>query len=1011
MRNKAFNTKGVQYADLPTLDARVENVQKLIQQRIFSAKVTKAHSIDLSGLGLTIVPSEILACKELRRIDLSQNKLTELSARFAKLPHLTHLDISSNSIVDKNLNIESLSNLTFLDISFNPIQELGTKFSRLKNLKTLVARACSINVLTDEFCSLKSLRHLDLTQNNIESIPDSLSNMTNLELLGMASNSIKSIPTSIGLLVNLASLDLHSNQISRMPPDVGKLLLLKSLILSENPLEGLPPELGRIRKLMDLALPEDQRFIPPDVCVQGPTAILAYLRSFLDENALIYPRQAKLVLVGQGNSGKTFLVNNLLSEDSESYQGKTEGVEVRKLHVKHSANGENMVLSVWDFGGQEIQHATHQFFLTNRSIFLLVWNARQDVGKRGGNLQYWLEMIQSRAPESPVILIATHCDQEPARVSIDYWKDQFPNICGIVEVGNKTKKGIDEVLSSIQQTASQLDVIDEAWNRRWLDARNAIKEINKPYIQPSEAWRIMAEHGVEPDEMTIIAARMHLLGDIVYFRENPELKDTIVLDPEWLTKRVCQAVSSDLVQKNLGVMTSEILESTWSDESAHVREELLRFMEQYDLSYRVESGKHDSIVVQALPDSPTTDLWETWNYFQEYPTLHLKYRFKGTLPPGIPSWFIAREHRFTRNLHWRYGAVLQDRNGDHRALIHLVETAGDLHVYLGVRGPEPVRFFSILQDGFEETISRYPGLEVKRVVPCSGMGCASDSQCDHEYRLEELEKYRERGREMIICGSSLDEHQVVRLLYGIAIPKAPASFERYVRNLSLEVVDKIDDLREDTLQLVGEVLGYQQREFTKIFTMFQSHEETQSPSVFVLEKPKEGWTRKALGQKLTVKLCCEMPGCWHPLPEGEGEYSVSDPARWLVRVAPLFRRLVKALKVGMPLTSAVIGYSWSEIEEMFKNNLELACELTNILPDIQDVDDSQPDKLEAGRATGASLGALREVLSKGDPYLSRTGLQKVLMPEKNYLWLCRQHADEILNESRQSRRDSEELSV
>jgi internalin A len=33
-------------------------------------------------------------------------------------------------------------------------------------------------------------------------------------------------------------------------------------------------------------------------------------------------------------------------------------------------------LNVWDFGGQEIMHATHQFFLTRRSLYLLVLSGR-----------------------------------------------------------------------------------------------------------------------------------------------------------------------------------------------------------------------------------------------------------------------------------------------------------------------------------------------------------------------------------------------------------------------------------------------------------------------------------------------------------------------------------------------------------------------------------------------------------------------------------------------------------
>ena len=46
----------------------------------------------------------------------------------------------------------------------------------------------------------------------------------------------------------------------------------------------------------------------------------------------------------------------------------------------------------WDFGGQEIYHATHQFFLTKRSLYLFVWEARKEEESR--HFDYWLNVIK-----------------------------------------------------------------------------------------------------------------------------------------------------------------------------------------------------------------------------------------------------------------------------------------------------------------------------------------------------------------------------------------------------------------------------------------------------------------------------------------------------------------------------------------------------------------------------------------------------------------------------------------
>ena len=128
--------------------------------------------------------------------------------------------------------------------------------------------------------------------------------------------------------------------------------------------------------------------------------------------------EAKLVLVGEGGVGKTTLLKALMDrEGAAPREGEptTHGVQIdiQALHLPHpDKEGVEIQLNAWDFGGQEIYHATHQFFLTNRSLFLLAWNARH--GYEQGKLYYWLDAIQARAPESPVILVATHLDQRDA---------------------------------------------------------------------------------------------------------------------------------------------------------------------------------------------------------------------------------------------------------------------------------------------------------------------------------------------------------------------------------------------------------------------------------------------------------------------------------------------------------------------------------------------------------------------------------------------------------------------
>jgi internalin A len=135
--------------------------------------------------------------------------------------------------------------------------------------------------------------------------------------------------------------------------------------------------------------------------------------------------EAKLILVGFGAVGKTSLVNRLIHDKFDPHSAKTEGIQITQwpLRLNHA---EDITLHVWDFGGQEIMHSTHQFFLTERSLYLLVLNGRQ--GHEDEDADYWLELIQSFGGGSPVIVVLNKIHEHPFDVNRGALQQKFPNI-------------------------------------------------------------------------------------------------------------------------------------------------------------------------------------------------------------------------------------------------------------------------------------------------------------------------------------------------------------------------------------------------------------------------------------------------------------------------------------------------------------------------------------------------------------------------------------------------------
>jgi internalin A len=416
-------------------------------------------------------------------------------------------------------------------------------------------------------------------------------------------------------------------------------------------------------------------------------------------------------------------------------------------------------------------------------------------------------------------------------------------------------------------------------------------------------------------------------------------------------------------------------------------------MERFDLSYRTLENREVSLVVERLP-LEVPDYRKSWDSpLREKNSRELAMIFRlSAVPAGIPTWFIARQHRFTTYTHWRTGALFADLGRAHKALIHV-----DPHkriAELRTRGPYPHDFFALLKDGFELTLGRFPGLNVRRLVPCPGHGGAS---CVHQFDYAHLLAAIDRQPPVmeIQCPVSFENISVPGLLFGI---------HWHVNDI---VIEKIDAARNELMAEVGETklqlehvssgldanVRLMQREFLKLFKREQAMVETRCPNVFTITPVAAGW-KKVIGQRAELQLYCQAPGSWHPTTEG-GRYEFTVEASWLRRALPYILELVKILQYAAPLVGPVIGVVNAGFEKSADYDIKLMEKFVAALPSefrviatrttaVQTT--SGPKQLE-----GSSLRAFRALLESLDKLQDWGRLQPKLTPEGHLLWLCEDH--------------------
>ncbi len=632
---------------------------------------------------------------------------------------------------------------------------------------------CQLTEIPEILNELSNLRTLNLARNYLAWIPATYWRLSNLQNLDLSGNRLTEIPEGLAQLTNLQSLDLSSNQLTAIPETLAQLTNLRLLDLSDNQLTAIPEELAQLTNLENLSL--DRNPLPAEwQAAIRRWAELEYLRSLAKPSELISPRAVKVVLLGEPRSGKTTLREALLGNPHpcDPDRKETVGVDIIPIPVPHPTDGKEMYLNIWDFAGQQIEHATHQFFLTEGALYLILWNSRQgaDSGKR--DVYYWLELLRMRVPNARFLLVATHADRTPPDLPWpDIRKLSGEAFEGHFDVDFETLQGFDVLRRAILKLAAASTAMNSRWNRKWLAVRDEVRAIKKErrYQRPAEFRALMVKHGVDdPDPKRALAGQLHELGEILYYLDRPDLADFVLLDCEWVTEFVGLVSRSSQVRANRGILLRSHLDELWPENlvPAELRTHLLRLMDTFDLSYETKQPDEVAVVVEALPPYAGEPLAE-WDAAKDSPELTLLLQFPNLyrrLPPGIPTWGIARAHRFSWRKPWRNLALFRHTDRSGKSSLGMIQ-ADELgrKVYVRVRSHYPPYLHSILRDILGDTIQRYPGLEVKESVPCR---CSPD--CPSSFSLRLLERKQDRGESTVDCDTSTEPQSVLALLTGLA---------------------------------------------------------------------------------------------------------------------------------------------------------------------------------------------------------------------------------------------------
>ncbi len=1009
--------------------------------------------LDLSEIQLTELPDILGNLVQLQVLNLSENLLATLPESLGNLKRLRVLNLFANRLRELPETFANLTELEVIRLDQNQLITLPDWFGKFSKLKSLSLAINTLKSLPDQLSQVVQLEKLDLSVNKLEYLPDSFTQLTKLRCLSISENRFKVMPNCIQHLENLEEFYAIANQIMELPNAICNLRQLNTLILggdklsdywhyeksmkkNGNKLTSLPFCIAELPNLKELDLRGNP--LNPELAAankQGLEAVKAYLRAKAEGGQIIL-NEAKLILVGEGEVGKTCLLGALRDEPFVAGLSSTHGIDIKPVKLTDPDTHTEITLNGWDFGGQRVYRPTHQLFFSAPAVYLVVWKPRE--GPQQGFVKDWIKLIKHREPDAKILVVATHGGPQQRQPDIDrqelwdlfgrqtvvdfFFVDSKPNAQG-------KRKGIDELKHAIARLAAALPEVGRSVPKSFADARAALQTRNLPYLPLDEVLALCRAHHMDDEIARLFLNISHRLGHLTHYQHDPALRDIVILRPDWLATAMSYVLDDEATRAAHGLVRFSYLAHLWDDVNrpadtrypAALHRIFLNLMGRFDLSYPVAElvplGKGDpmgrpyddplSLISQFVPDNRPKNFDASW---REAPALGdlqqtqicriVDEKGNSAAAEGLFYQLIVRLHKYSLgraaypdSVHWQRGLVLDD---DYNGLALLEHKGNDVHIT--VRAPYPERFLAMLTEEVKYLVeSFWEGLRCDVMVPC-----LNETPCIGLFEVRKLIENKKRARPEQPCPVCNEWQNIDELLNNAPAASQPVSLDTLLKEFA-QVKDTLSAVNDNTKRILSQV-DKQYADLIQIFTD-EAKEGPRLFSLFPLEgnrfNPKS-WVR----HQFRLVLWCEHARLPLPAPtlngpnSKKGVYDLQLEREWFSKAAPYLKLVASTLSLVLPVASSALKVVNDTAFQSLQDQIGLGKDVIDAIAGESAAFNDFMGKAEstdlargvAVRADGGTLRELQSMLKAKDP--SFGGLVRVLNKRNEFVWVHEKFAGE-----------------
>lgn len=653
--------------------------------------------------------------QELKSLVLDRSKLQEFPIKVYNLKELRRLSVMYTETEILTEGIENLTNLTYLGLNQTKIKEIPEEIGMLENLSSLYLGMTEVDEIPNALRNLKKLEHLALWETPLKELPRWISEFSELKglYLGRAKNvlflpetigklkklqklyidgtSIKELPKSFSELTALEELQLQNTAIRRLP-NMQKLKNLNACNLSNMTLERIPVEFINLGMEieMDDAFCKDGMNLHNTKLLCQPISLFTHEREFIKSyytEEKIHLNETKVVFLGDGEAGKSHIIERIKEDNQQLKQFRQESTPGIAISQKHcTVEDENVCLQIWDFGGQEIMHSMHRFFLTERTLYVVVVNARDNT--QDERAKYWLNNIKNFANGCPVIIVLNKMDQNPtASINERLLMNDYPQIIKTLKISalNDSKEEFSQLTRTIISIVKTFDSYAMDFPMSWNNIKMTLTEMEENYITDPLYRKICCENGVKDEQIqNWLLDWFHDLGVSFNYRKKDELLGGyMVLKPTWITNAIYVILFNGRKYSNNGIISiADIIEllkkppRSVTDISYNITEVpyILGVMRRFEISYSIDDK------YEFIPMMCDRNQHEDAAFFMQEECLeyYMEYEY---LPNNVlHKLMIKMQDDLDKSKIWLTGAILYSREKNISALVRMHNNRIEIYI-------------------------------------------------------------------------------------------------------------------------------------------------------------------------------------------------------------------------------------------------------------------------------------------------------------------------------------------